>query len=103
MSKFIKLLGHAHVLGRLRSPAEGVLHLNDEDAQRLLDDKLGEDVSADFSADDHKSIPTEAVVMHGTDAAAAAAMVPHDVQATSLTRSDIDTTAPAKKPGAKKE
>lgn len=103
MSKFIKLLGPAHVNGRLRSPAEGVLHLEDGEAQRLLTDKLGEDVTADFSADDRKSIPVEAITSNGTDTRAALEMEPHNTQPTSVTPSDPETDAPAKKPAAKKE
>ena len=47
--KWIKLLTAARVNGALRHPHEGVLHLDDAEAQRLLDEKAGEDVSADFA------------------------------------------------------
>lgn len=63
MSKFIKLLTPAIVNGRLRYPAEGVLHLEDDEAQRLLDDKAGLDVTKDFSAEERKETPVESVTV----------------------------------------
>lgn len=55
--KWIKLLTAARVNGVLRHPHEGALHLQDNEAQRLLDEKAGEDVSADFA--DAKDVPAE--------------------------------------------
>jgi hypothetical protein len=59
MSKFIKLLTSAYVNGDLRHPHEGVLHLDDGEAQRLLDNQAAEDVTADFTAADRKDVPIE--------------------------------------------
>jgi hypothetical protein len=56
--KWIKLLTAARVNGTLRHPYEGVLHLEDAEAQRLLDEKVGEDVSDDF-ADTDADAPAE--------------------------------------------
>ena len=59
--KFIKLLTAAYVGGVLRHPHEGVLHVTNEDAKRVLDNKAAEDVSADFSAEDSDEAPTDTV------------------------------------------
>lgn len=66
-TKLIKLTTSATVSGRLRHPDEGVLHLTNDDAQRLLDDKAGEDVTADFTAEQRKQIPVEAVTVKTGD------------------------------------
>ncbi len=59
--KFIALLTAAIVGGRLRHPHEGVLHLEDDEAQRLIDEASGKDVSADFTAEQKKGVPVESV------------------------------------------
>lgn len=59
MSKFIKLMTSAYVNGQLRHPHEGVLHLDDVEAKRLVDNKSGEDVTKDFDAEDRKNVPVE--------------------------------------------
>jgi hypothetical protein len=48
--KFVNLLGPAYVNGQLRHPHEGALHLSNEEAKRLIDDNLAEDVTDDFPA-----------------------------------------------------
>lgn len=68
--KFVKLLGHAYVNGLLRSPADGVLHLEDDEAKRVIEAELAEDVTSDFSAADRKSVPVESLT---TDTGTAAA------------------------------
>ncbi|WP_298689583.1 hypothetical protein [uncultured Sphingomonas sp.] len=50
--KHISLRQHAYVNGVLRSPSEGIVKLEDEEAQRLFDAELADDVSADFPDED---------------------------------------------------
>jgi hypothetical protein len=50
--KYVSLRGHAYVNGVLRSPDEGPVKLNDEDAKRLIDAELAVDVTEDFPDDD---------------------------------------------------
>ena len=57
--KFVKLLTSAHIAGVLRHPHEGVLHVTDDDATRLVNDRVGEDVTADFTARQNKDAPVE--------------------------------------------
>lgn len=57
MSKVIKLLTAAWAAGRTRNPDEGLLHLEDKEAQRLLDDEAGVDVTKDFTAAELKDWP----------------------------------------------
>ena len=46
--KFVNLRGPAYVNGALRKPNEGTLHLEDEEADRLVENELADDVTADF-------------------------------------------------------
>lgn len=62
-TKVIKLVTAVPVSGRLRQPHEGCLHLSADDAKRLLDDKAGEDVTADFTADQLKEMPVESITV----------------------------------------
>lgn len=67
--KFVKLLAPAHVAGRLRHPHEGVLPVSDDDARRLVDEeKLAEDVTADFADADTTGIVPEPVSYAEPDA-----------------------------------
>ncbi len=50
--KYVKLRSHAYVNGVLRSPDEGPFKLNNDDAKRLFDGELADDVSDDFPTDD---------------------------------------------------
>jgi hypothetical protein len=63
MSKMIKLWTSAQVNGLLRHPHEGVLHLEDDEANRLIEDAAGEDVTSDFSAAQLKDVPVESVTV----------------------------------------
>ena len=50
--KFIKLLSSAYVAGRLRHPHEGAIPVDDTEETRLVnDEKVAEDVTDDFTAD----------------------------------------------------
>jgi hypothetical protein len=62
-TKMIKLLTPVPASGRLRYPHEGLIHLNADDAQRLLDDKAGEDATGDFTADQLKDLPVEHITV----------------------------------------
>lgn len=72
MSKFVKLLTSAYVNGALRHPHEGGLHLEDDEAKRLLDNEAAIDVSSDFSADQVKETPVEALTAEPVVAASVA-------------------------------
>ncbi|HVJ02352.1 MAG TPA: hypothetical protein VM662_09230 [Sphingomonas sp.] len=62
-TRMIKLITPVPVSGRLRYPHEGLLHLTADDAQRLLDDQAGEDVTGDFTAEQLKELPVEHVTV----------------------------------------
>lgn len=87
MSKFIKLKGSAYVNGVLRHPHEGVLHLEDDEAKRLTDGDLGEDVTADFNGLD---APIESISVRSGEEPSKRGENPHQA----------DLTAPTK-PGSK--
>lgn len=61
MAKFVKLLASVYVNGALRHPHEGALHLEDEEAQRLIDNQAAVDVTSDFSSEQKKETPVEAL------------------------------------------
>lgn len=100
MSKFIKLLTSAYVNGRMRHTDEGVLHLADDEAQRLLDNESGQDVTADFSADDRKNTPVEGLRAASDNDRAAADLGPVEHQANIAPAADTTAT---RKASAKKE
>ena len=66
--KFIKLLTSAYVGGSLRHPHEGVLHVEDGEADRLIGENAAEDVTSDFSAKENKETPVEHIEADGGDA-----------------------------------
>lgn len=101
MSKFIKLLTSAYVNGRMRHADEGVLHLEDDEAQRLLDNESGQDVTADFSADDRKNTPVEGLRAASDNDRAAVHLTPVEHQANIAPAAENPTAA--RKPSAKKE
>jgi hypothetical protein len=103
MSKFIKLLTAAIVNGTLRHPREGVLHLENDEAQRLLDDKAGVDVTSDFSADERKETPVESVTVQTGQPAAPQSFDPVAENARVIAEHLTDDgPKPAAKPPAKK-
>ena len=61
MAMFVKLLASAYVNGALRHPHEGALHLEDDEAKRLIDNQAAVDVTGDFSADQKKETPVESL------------------------------------------
>lgn len=71
--KFVKLLTSAHVNGVLRHPDEGALHITDEEAQRLFDNKSAEDVTADFDEEQAKAAPDDTITTSGSAKKPAAA------------------------------
>jgi hypothetical protein len=66
--KFIKLLTSAYVGGALRHPHEGVLHVEDGEADRLFGENAAEDVTSDFSTKENKETPVEHIAADGGDA-----------------------------------
>ena len=57
--KFLSLLTAAYVGGSLRHPHEGVLHVSDAEADKLVLDGVATDVSADFTAEQAGESPVE--------------------------------------------
>lgn len=49
MTKFIKLVTSAYVAGALRHPNEGVLTVEEVEAERIVSDGHAEDVTSDFA------------------------------------------------------
>jgi hypothetical protein len=76
MSKMIKLWNEAVVHGRLRYPHEGVLHLDDQEAKRLIEDGSAEDVTGDFSEAQMNAQPVESVTVQAGQPAAPASFDP---------------------------
>lgn len=64
--KFVKLLTSAHVNGVLRHPDEGALHLTDEEAKRLLDNEVAEDVTDDFTGEQDEAAPKDTITTGGS-------------------------------------
>jgi hypothetical protein len=79
--KFVKLLTSARVNGLLRHPHEGVLHLEDDEADRLIEGEAGEDVTDDFTAAENKKVPTESLAASDTATQAALGSEPAPHQA----------------------
>ncbi|WP_145201383.1 hypothetical protein [Sphingobium sp. B2] len=59
--KFIKLTTAAHVNGVLRHPHEGVLHVSNEEAERVIENGGAIDVSDDFSDQQDEEAPAESI------------------------------------------
>jgi len=92
--KFVKLLTAAYVGGALRHPHEGVLHVNDEDAERLFENDAAIDVSDDFSKSDDKTLPVDSVTVQSGAVPVAEPEHPHQSEIAPTTDPD---PAPAKK------
>ena len=107
--KWIKLLTAAHIGGQLRHPHEGVVHLGDEEADRLIAGGVGVDVSGDFTArQDRAPAETLEEATAGAEAAPAPAH-PHqaEVAPQAVGEADADATDETptrrRKPAASKE
>src|SRR4051794_9639574 len=100
--KFVKLAQSARVNGVLRHPHEGVLHLEDDESQRIIDNKEGVDVSADFDGG-----RDEAAAVDNLDAAPKPAPdlepVRNQSEAAPLAAEEATTDKPARKGKASKE
>ncbi|NBB37649.1 hypothetical protein [Sphingobium yanoikuyae] len=59
--KFVKLRTSAHVNGELRHPHEGVLHVTNEEAERLFENESADDVTADFDEEQDAAAPKDTV------------------------------------------
>lgn len=95
MSKFVKLLTSAYVNGQLRHPHEGALHLEDDEAKRLIDNQAAVDVTGDFSADQKKDTPVESLDA-STDAAKAALTLGATDHQANLPVADAEAAKPKK-------
>jgi len=78
--KFVTLLTAAYVGGSLRHPHEGVLHVEDAEADKLVDDGVATDVTDDFSAKQAKELPAETISAPGGNADTTAPENPHQVE-----------------------
>jgi len=76
--KFITLLSAAYVGGVLRHPHEGSIPVSDADAKRLVEDeKLAEDVTDGFSAEQVAEVPEEAITVASGPVTSAPIANPH--------------------------
>ena len=80
MAKYLMLLTAAYVGGVLRHPHEGAIHVDDEDAKRLLDDKAATDVTADFDDVDTSDDAPERVEVAGNGMTTAPLENPHQAE-----------------------
>ena len=96
MSKFVKLLTSAYVNGLLRHPHEGVLHLEDAEADRLVESEAAEEVTDDFSAAQRKETPVEGL-RAAPDNTDAAQLEPVEHQANVAPATGDDAAAKPKK------
>ncbi len=78
--KFITLLTAAYVGGSLRHPHEGVLHVEDVEAEELIRSSTAADVSGDFTAKQDKASPVETITAPGGAEAAPASEHPHQAE-----------------------
>jgi len=78
--KFVKLLTAAYVSGTLRHPHEGVLTVEDAEADRLVGDKAAEDVSDDFSAKQERDATAQSITVASGGAPAPAPANPHQAE-----------------------
>ena len=100
--KFVKLLTAAYVGGSLRHPHEGVLHVEDAEATKLVEDKVAEDVTDDFSAKQVKEAPPETISAPGGMEEAPASENPHQAEVAPQA-ADASTPTPRRKAAAHKE
>lgn len=92
--KFITLLSASYVGGVLRHPHEGSIPVSDADAKRLVDEKLAEDVTEGFSAEQIAEVPAEAISIASGEIPASDLANPHLSQV-------APAPAPAEKPARK--
>lgn len=100
--KFIALLFSAYVSGVLRHPHEGVLHVEDDEAARLFENKAAQDVTADFTSKQNKETPAESISAQAAVADEAPASTPHQSEITP-TQSPEQPAPKKAKPTASKE
>lgn len=99
--KFIALLTAAHVGGVLRHPHEGVLHVPDEEADRLIKVEAATDVTDDFSDKENKAAPVEHIAAEGAGTEHADPSEPHQSE---VAPQSAEVTKPAgRKAAASKE
>ena len=100
--KFVKLLTAAYVGGSLRHPHEGVLHVEDAEATKLVEDQVAEDVTSDFSSAQVKGMPAETISAPGGLEEAPTADNPHQAEVAPQAAAAA-TPTPRRKAGDHKE
>lgn len=99
--KFVKLIASAYVAGVLRHPHEGVLHVEDDQAQSLLDDKVAEDVTDDFTAEQNKETGVDTIAATDGAASTAPASEPHQSEVAPQATDDAPKPKPARASASK--
>lgn len=98
--KFITLLSAAYVGGVLRHPHEGSIPVSDADGKRLVDEKLAEDVTDGFTAEQIAEVPEESITVASGTIPAADLANPHLAQ---VAPAPTPEAKPARKGSASKE
>lgn len=101
--KMITLLTAAYVGGVLRHPHEGVILVSDADAKRLVDDKVAEDVTDGFTAEQLAELPTEAITAASGAETDPSTENPHLAEVAPAAQAADPDTKPARKGGNSKE
>ena len=99
--KFINLLTAAYAGGQLRHPHEGVLHVEDAEAEKLVTDGVATDVTDDFTAKQAKEAPVESNSAPGGMASPTPTENPH--QSEVAPQATEDTKSRARKVANHKE
>jgi hypothetical protein len=92
--KFISLLTAAHVAGQLRHPHEGVLHVEDDAAARLIADKAAVDVTDDFTAKANKTVPVDKIESGDAASEPAEPENPHQSEIAPQAAAPVENDAP---------
>lgn len=102
--KMITLLTAAYVGGVLRHPHEGAIPVSDADAKRHVDDKVAEDVTDGFTAEQMAELTAQAITVASGAEPAAPTDNPHlaEVPPEKQAAADPDTR-PTRKGGNSKE
>lgn len=98
--KFITLLSAAYVGGVLRHPHEGSIPVSDADAKRLVDEKLADDVTDGFTAEQIAAVPEESITIASGAIPTAAVENPHLAE---VAPAPAPETKPARKGADSKE
>lgn len=103
MTKFISLLTAARVGGVLRHPHEGVLHVEDNEADRLIADNAAIDVSGDFTKKQDGDTPVDQIVAETPAPGDVGDGAPHQSEVAPQEADEKDAKPRARKGAANKE